>query len=457
MLSAVVEFLERYNLDAEGKTYAVGFSGGYDSMCLLDILNKLSKTYGFSLIALHLNHNWRGEEAKKEAENCKNFCEKNEIKFVTETLDKNLKKTETTARLERQKFFKKNYEKYNVDGLFLAHNKSDNTETLLYRVIKGTGVNGLCGIAPKNTLNGCEIYRPILAFARDEIEAYISENNLSPNVDSSNADSKYMRNFIRHKILPQIKEINSNVDEAVKKLSQIASSEQKIINEYLEILRKKITFEGRIRTEKFLALSEDVQKKFILNFLLERGLEYDSKRIYEIFGFIKENAESKTGKTYSLNSDSWLFVSKKELYPFQKTKDENVQEAITVYGCGEVCFGGSVFRVKKYVGDTPLKFPLENENAAFVSGLEFPLTLRFRQDGDVIQPFGMSGSMKLKKFFINKNMPKNMRDSVILLCKNKEVLWASGCCVSEKLRAGKMPDYVLTIEEKNEGGCGCDG
>ncbi len=97
-------------------------------------------------------------------------------------------------------------------------------------------------------------------------------------------------------------------------------------------------------------------------------------------------------------------------------------------------------------------FPGENSDFIYCSNLDFPLTLRYRNDGDRIRPFGMEGTMKLKKLFINKNIPKNERESVILLCKNNEILWAHGICVSEKLRVNDFPEYVLKIRKGGDDG-----
>lgn len=444
------DFLQKYSLNQENKTFLIGFSGGYDSICLLDILKKLSLTFGFRLIALHLNHNWRGEEAKCEEMNCKSFCEEKDIEFISETLEENSKKTETAAREYRQAFFKKYYEKFNADGLLLAHTKSDNAETLLYRMIKGTGINGLCGILEQNEINGIKIFRPLMNCSRTDIEDYVKENKLSPNNDSSNSDIKYKRNFIRTEILPKIKEINPQVENALQKLSQIAQSEQEIINEYLSKIKAEIFQDGKVLTKRFLDLSEAIRKKLILNFLIENEFEYDLKKVTEVFDFINENSKSKTGKTLSLSGDLWLFVSGKCFYSFSKKEKFGDEILIEKDGCYE--FDNQVFRIEKYNSETKVIFPKETQNYAYVSNIKFPLALRYRKDGDIIQPFGMSGCMKIKKFFINKNIPKNERDSVILLCKENEILWAAGCCVSEKLKAPNVPEYVIKIENR----C-CDG
>ena len=182
----VSKFIKKYNLSG---TFIVAFSGGYDSMCLLDILHKMN----CDVVAIHLNHNWRGDESRKEEQNCKNFTLKNNIKYYTETLPENIEKTETAAREARYDFFKRCALKFNSDIVFTAHNFDDNAETVLYRITKGTGITGLQGIAEHRDI----FYRPLLNIERKDIELYCKENNLAPNIDSSNKNTKYKRNLIR--------------------------------------------------------------------------------------------------------------------------------------------------------------------------------------------------------------------------------------------------------------------
>ena len=217
MINKVKSFLKKYNLLSPEKTFVVGFSGGYDSMCMLDLLNRISQSQkaGFKLIALHLNHNWRGREAEIEQENCERYCKENNIELYCETLPEGLPKTETVAREKRQEFFKKCYKKFNADGIFLAHTKSDNTETILYRLSKGTGVKGLCGILETSKLDDCDVFRPLMNFSRKDIVKYCTVNKLVPNNDSSNFDTKYARNFIRHQIISELKTINPKIDDVI--------------------------------------------------------------------------------------------------------------------------------------------------------------------------------------------------------------------------------------------------
>lgn len=447
MINKVKNFLKKYDLLNPKKTFIVGFSGGYDSMCMLDLLHRISQKNGFKLIALHLNHNWRGREAEIEQENCENYCRQNNIEIYTEILPKDTPKTETVAREKRQEFFKKCYKKYNADGLFLAHTKSDNTETILYRLSKGTGVKGLCGILENSKLEDCNVFRPLIEFSRNDIMHYCSVHKLVPNNDSSNFDTKYARNFLRHQIISELKTINPKIDDVILNLSKIAISEQNIVKEYLTKVRQDIEKDGYLLTSKFVELSKDVQYKMILDFLVRENLDYDSKKVEEIYDFINKSVKYKSGKTLSLTKDLWLFASKEKMCKIDDLEPEKNRDEVKIEKCGTYKFHNKIVKIEEYKEKDVPKYPSVSEMKAYVKlEKDFTLTIRTRVHGDIIRPFGMQGTMKLKKLFINKGIEKFKRDDIILLCKKNEVLWASGVCVSEKLRADALPTHVLTIE-----------
>lgn len=445
MLEIVEKFLDEYNLKSPENTFVVGFSGGCDSLCLLDILHGLSNQYGFKLVAAHLNHNWRGEESLKDEINCKNFCEKYGMDFVSETLD-SVEKTEVAAREARYEFFLKIARKYKNSSIFTAHSRTDNAETIIYRIIKGTGINGLQGIPPKRMQEEIPVYRPLLSISRWQIQDYCSSKGLIANVDSSNFDITYKRNFIRQKIMPLFDEINFHSEKSIVSLAKIAQSENNIVNEYLSQIRKEIYKEDKILTEKFLNLSTDVKKKLIFDICLEQNLDYDSKKVEDILGFITENSHSKSGSRYSLTNDLWLFVNSKEIYLITQIKaDENLNE-INILKEGEYPIVGTdkTFSLKKYDGAEIKEFPNENATIAYVNLPSFDgLTVRTRRDGDFIIPFGMSGSMKLKKYLNLKGIAQHEKDGLILLCSGSEVLWVAGVGLSNKLKVAHTPSHVL--------------
>ena len=148
----IKSYLAEHNL--LNKKIIVAFSGGYDSMCLLDVLNKL----GVKLAAAHLNHNWRGKESLADAKLCEKFCKDNNIEFYSETLSDDVEKTETAARKARYEFLERTAAKLKAQCVFTAHNADDNAETVLYRIIKGSGTYGLEGIKEHRGI----FYRPML-------------------------------------------------------------------------------------------------------------------------------------------------------------------------------------------------------------------------------------------------------------------------------------------------------
>lgn len=450
MIEIVDNFLIKYGLNNPDNTVLVGFSGGCDSLCLLDILNNLSEKYGYKIVALHLNHNWRGEESKYDELNCKNFCDRNSIEYVSETLTEDGPRTENAAREARYEFFMKYAEKYPNSAIFTAHSRTDNAETIIYRIIKGTGTQGLQGIMPKRMIDGHPVYRPLLPVTRSEIEGYCASKGLVANTDSSNFDISYKRNFIRHKIMPLFKDINFSAEKSIVSLATIATNQNKIVDEYLKSIKKEIFEAEKIITEKFMLLSDEVKLKIIYDGCLRADLDYDYKKIVNILEFIKANADSKAGSSYSLANDLWLFVSSRYIYLITQTKAAENENEVLVSAEGEYVLEGTEFKfsIAKYVESADLKFPPEDANFAYVNLEDLSgLTVRTRREGDIIAPFGMAGTMKLKKYLNAKGVFKHDRDNLILLCKGSDVLWVAGVGLSNKLKVVNKPTHVIELKQ----------
>lgn len=400
----IKSFIEKYKLSG---TFIVAFSGGYDSMCLLDMLHK----NGYKdVVAVHLNHNWRGEESEKEANVCEKFAKSRGIKFYTETLDTSDPKNETAAREARYDFFKRCAEKFNSEVVFTAHNYDDNAETVLYRIIKGTGIAGLQGIAEHRDI----FYRPFLTMKRDDIERYCKENGLKPNKDSSNENIKYKRNLIRKKILPILREINPKVTDAINSLSEIARE-------------------------------NNGEKLAIRELLIKHNIDYDKKKIDEIFEFVNTNKNLKSGKTLSLTKDLWLFVNQNGTEVISKIQKSTREVQITK--CGEYEFDDFIFSIKPY-SDTITTFPHDKDLKAFINTDNINFTLRYRKDGDIIQPLGTQGTQKFKKYLNEKKIPNHKKDTIVLLCQRNEVFWASGYGINDKIKVTDKPTHIIELRGK---------
>ena len=426
----VSEFFDKYNLKNYRGTVLVAFSGGYDSMCLLDILVKI----GLNPIAIHLNHNWRGSESDNEEKHCKEFCKKLGIKVHCEKLDNSIPKTETAAREARYKFFEKCAEKYNTNIVFTAHNANDNAETVLYRIIKGTAVDGLAGIAPVRGI----FYRPLIEVNRKDIEEYCKINKLTPNDDSSNKNTKYNRNYIRHKIIPLIEKINPCAINAINSLSEIAQEDC----ELLDALSKDF---GN-STDKFISAPAPLQKRFIKNKLIEYGLDYDRLKIELILDFICQNSKSKSGKTMSLSNEYELFVNIGTIKIIQTIKQKDTEEIqITKEGFYE--HGNMIFSITP-CSSIPTKFPPDKNCIAYVSINNIDLTLRTRRDGDIFSPLGLNGHQKLKKYLNEKKIPNHKKDTLLFLCDGNEIIWAPGIGLSNKIKVKDKVTHVLKLYER---------
>ena len=447
MLEKLKAFLNKYNL--QDKTIVVGFSGGFDSMCLLDLLYKVRQEeffYDLKVIAAHFNHNWRGEEALREQEVCRLFAASKGFEFYTKMSPVGLKKSENEARIARYDFFEEAMENYDAEAVFTAHNKDDNAETLLYRVIKGTGLVGLKGISEKRDC----FYRPLLKISRAEIVDYCEKNNLAPNQDSSNFDTSYRRNYLRLNVIPALEKINPAVKDAFNTLAEVANSENQIIEEYLSLFRDKVFDNEKLVPQIYRTLSKPVKMRFLHEYMQIFDLDYDYKRIKEIFEFIENNIEKRNGSTLSLTSNMWLYVDEKTIETIperNKPKNEDPAWEILIDGEGEYTIGDKRFILRQNVQNEVFVFPEATSNFAYVnlSNVKLPFILRTRRDGDTIIPFGMTGSMKLKKYLNSKGVNRHKRDDVLVLAKENEILWVVGVGLSNKIGVSKTPTHVIEV------------
>ena len=447
LVTRVADFMNKYNL--QDKTIVVGFSGGYDSMCLLDIMSKIKELPGFEdliVAAAHFNHNWRGEESLREQEICRIFAASKGFEFYVKEAPKGLKKTENEARIARYEFFEEAYEEFDADAVFTALNKDDNAETVFYRIIKGTGIVGLKGISEKRGY----FYRPLLKTKRSEIVDYCNENNLTPNNDSSNSNTAYTRNYLRLNVIPALEKINEGVKDALNTLSANALSDNEIIEEYLKTIRPNIFRDDKIISAEYKKLSTPVKMRFLHEYIQTLELDYDYKKINELFDFIEANINQRNGSTKSLASALWLYADDKiieTIPPKVKSEVVDLKQEVLIAGEGEYKIGDKTLSIKKYVDKDIFVFPEATSNFAYVdlSEVKFPLILRTRHDGDVIRPFGMTGSMKLKKYMNAKGVAKHNRDGILLLCSEEEVLWVLGVGLSSKIGVRTKPTHVLEV------------
>lgn len=410
----VDEFIKQYKINGK---ILVALSGGCDSIVLLHVLSVLK----FDVVAIHLNHNWRAGESLRDEKYAKEFANSLGIQFYSEKLSNKYKKTESDAREARYAFFEKCAKKFNSEYIFLAHNKNDNAETLLYRVFKGTGLKGLCSIPKKRGI----FYRPLLNIGREEIEKYAKKNNLKYVFDSSNNDIKYKRNFIRKEIIPLAKEINPDVICALNNLANLANMHYLTVLEILEKIKKDIFYKDKIILSKFLNLNLAFKYEIINDFIGSDLKFRDFKRIKSYVEFIEKKHNKNAKKSINKN----LFLEISNGYIFKTSQIQKNDTVLIVNKEGEYNFCDKKIVIKKVCKINDYK------NGQYLNlSFDEPIVLRTRRDGDVFCPFGMkSGKMKLKSYLINKKIPRQIRDNLLLLAKGNEILCIVGLQISQKV------------------------
>ena len=234
----VFETIQKYNLIQRGDRIVVAVSGGPDSICLLDILNKIKNKNcqlnpePMAIFVAHVNHMIRKEACEDEAF-VRDYCEKNGIEFFSKSIDvekfanNNKMGTEEAGRFVRYEFFDEVAKKVGANKIAIAHNKNDSAETIIMNILRGTGVSGLKGIEP---IKNNKYIRPLINCKREEIENYCEKNSLNPRIDKTNFENVYTRNKVRNIVIPYIKkEFNSNIVETITRLSELVKEDDDFI------------------------------------------------------------------------------------------------------------------------------------------------------------------------------------------------------------------------------------
>ncbi len=392
LFTAFVSEIEEKNLITKGDSVVAAVSGGADSVCLLHLLYRLRPVMDLELLCAHVNHGLRAE-AGEDADFVLSLCQKWEIPFllhgedVAEKAKKEKISVELAGREVRYRFLKS----IPADVIATAHNKNDVAESILLHLVRGCGLDGLCGI-PQKRKDG--IVRPLLSFSREQIKAYLGEHDLPWREDVSNQDLRYTRNKIRHTIIPQLEEINPSFLEATERMSDILAEE----NAFLQKLAEKEEFletEGDVRKLRIDALLEMPKA------LRRRAVRQVAESYAEISGIL-ELATKKNGSLFPL-SDGRVAEREYEYISLYYPKKER-PSPVKLPKRGEVIFGD--YRIT--IDEEGMALPIED------------YIVRTRENGDIFAPEGMQGRKKVKDFFIDEKIPHRERDRVpIITCKGK--------------------------------------
>lgn len=465
VLKKVKNTIEEYQMIKEGETVLVALSGGADSVCLTHVLSKLGNEMNFRICAAHLNHGIRGEEAKNDENFAKNFCRENGIKIFSKTVDvPYVAETEgltveEAGRKERYAFFNEVCPKNGK--IATAHNRDDVAETVLMRIIRGTGIDGLTGIKFVREDN---VIRPLLNVSRKEIEGYLKEAKIGFCTDSTNSDNNYTRNKIRNELIPYLEEnFNPNISESLVNLSKNAVCDSEFLNSYAKRLYKSLGSPMPNRKPVVLHIeSLEMVDKAIMSRLIMTATK---EKMGEDFHLEKKHVEDilrlKNKETGAMMCfPKGLTVTVK--YGWLEFKNENqtdIKDAERYFDKDYMVEiePGNGYKIEGSEGTVYVKRVVLSEykkSAGDIlldeSKISAPIVLRNRRKGDFMAVFSDGRSKKIKSIFIDMKIPREKRDDIPLVCCGSEVLAIVGGRVSQRYRADKDTEIAWVIYYSNE-------
>ena len=414
------------NILDKDRPLVLALSGGVDSMVLFDLLKKA----GYKVVIAHVNHHKRAESEFEEAF-IRNLAKENN--FDIEVLDYIHEKDnfQAAAHNSRYEFFYNTAIKYNASAIITAHHYLDNLETILMNLIRGSNLYGYAGIKEFSYFNEIKLIRPLINVKKEDLYDYAKKHNITFFEDSSNQSDDYLRNRIRHHVIPHLERENPNLINSVANYSnQLHEAFSYIRNnsvKYLEENGNKIN----INSFNNLAL---IQKKDIINYVcnLHDVLSSDNK-ICDILQLIDS---PKPNLVYDLNEEFRFVKAYDTCYVSRKTFKEDINYQININERLEITnYGSFELLLNEIKSDTYLKISLDEP---------LPLTIRKRCEGDNL--IIKDGHKKLKDFLINKKVPKEIRDDLLVITNNLgEIIWVKGYY---KKRCDNENCLILNFKEK---------
>ena len=440
----ILNINKKYNLIENNDNIVVGFSGGPDSVFLVEMLKKLQDFIKFKIYLVHINHLLRGEDADSDENFSFEYAKKNNLEIFIKRIPvkeiaKEIGKTlEEVGREERYKFFSEIYEKVGATKIATAHNKDDQIETFLFRLIRGTSLQGLEGIKIKNN----NVIRPISEIYKKDILEYLNKNEIQYKIDKTNFENEFTRNSIRLDLIPFIEE-RYNIKFKDKIFSLIKEIRENNQNNSLN-LSDYTDSENRIILEKTKFLSNFDKKNLLSLFLNKKNIEVNRNKIDEISSLIKSNGTKK------IDLDKSYRIVKDYTYLYIEDKKENCvinNNVIQVKIPSEQIFDNFKITVSTVEN---LDIPKQKNQYLLDAIYNDIIEVRYRKEGDRIF-LGEKHSKKIKEIFIDQKIPKDIRDRLPIFLYNNTIFWIynvkKAYIPKINKNESKLIKVLITVEE----------
>lgn len=472
MINKASNFIKSHNLIENGDRILIGVSGGADSVCLLHILSTLYQDKDVVLFAVHVHHGIRNEEADRDEAFVRTLCDSLKIEYrayyydVVALASREKLSEEEAGRKVRYEAFADASRDYSCNKVAIAHNKNDNAETFLFNLFRGSALKGLTGmdsiITMKTDVGRITIIRPLLPITREDIEAYIKENNLRYQEDSTNYSNLYTRNKIRNHVLRFAKDqINTNaidhINDAAGHINETYTFIEKCISKQYELIVKEKNNAYEYSTNDLNQEDIVIRKGIIIKILGELGgslKDIEAKHVEAILSL----ANKQVGKMVHLPYEM-IALRKYEsvkLY-IASNKDEqeicnngtNIDTDIMIPGETRIEQHGIYIETEVFDYKKNVPFPKNSCMKWFDYGkIENTLKLRTRNTGDYLQIDSQGGRKKLKDYFIDIKIPKEVRDTLLLVADGNHIIWIMGYGdrISEKYKIDDNTKQILAMK-----------
>ena len=484
----VRDFIQRHNLILPGEKVVVAVSGGADSVSLLHILTSLQKELGTKLHVAHLDHQLRGSESARDAEHVAGLAASLGVPVTVGSRDVAAYRkarscsTEEAARELRYDFLAGVAGEVAARRVAVGHTRDDQVETVLMHMLRGSGISGLCGLKPCSAMPLCRsglqvkalgllVVRPLLDVTRQETLSYCREHQLAARADSSNLCRSFLRNRLRLELLPLLRTYNPNVDQALLRLSLIASDESSFIEqEALMLCAEMCTLERgslRLDKEKMASLPVAVQTRIIglaVAQVLGDVRDIGANHIEAIRGLLVKPVGKEVSLPRGLVCQSGygeVLIAGED----GRSQPPYQTEVGIEWGSVPLLRGESALEVpgetllpgwrvlastmSRYTGTTPLHHEEDRDNlvAEFdLHKLEGGLFVRRRQPGDRFQPLGMRAHKKLQDFMVDAKIPALWRDRIPVVCSSGGIIWLVGWRIDDKVKVTQATRELLRLE-----------
>ncbi len=458
----VYEYITQNTLISVGDTVVVGVSGGADSVCLLSVLRELMPSLKIKLHVAHLNHLLRGEESDADAVYVSELARRWDLPVTVSRIDvKNYWKRhhvtlEEAARAVRYQFFADVACQIGANKIAVGHTADDQVETILMHIIRGSGMDGLRGMqldAPleSNTDIELRLIRPLLTITREETEAHCWFSQLTVCEDLSNAMPHYLRNSIRHQLLPLLRSYNEDFNNSLLRTAHLVTEDLAFLEEQVSCLWDELVeMKGTaliVDTNKLRSLHPALQYRICREIFQRRGGSRKDIELRHIAGMVKALSLS-PGKTLSLphglklaiGYNQWFIGEDLEtLCPFPPLRGE-----YTLSVPGTTIIPGWRIIVNQQTREATLRSGWEASFDYQATGNL--LMVRGRRDGDILQPLGMPQNKKLQDFMVDAKIPRLWREHIPLVCTPQQIIWVAGWRIDDRVKVTPVTTEIISIK-----------